>query len=90
MYLEIKARLAVRIRQLREQRGWSQAEAADRGGFSRPQLAAIETCVDNPTFVTLARLADMFGVDAAELIQPVEVPAELLDPSRRGRRDRIP
>lgn len=58
-YLELEPRFAV-VRQLialREERGWSQRELADRAGMKQPQLARLETGQVEPRFDTLQRLA---------------------------------
>lgn len=89
-YLELKARLATRLRRLRKQRGWTQAEAAERCGLSREQWSHLEAAALNPTFVTLCKLAAGLGVDAARLISPIKVDPKLLDPDRRGRLDKVP
>ena len=58
-YEELAPRFAV-VRQLialREQRGWSQRELADRAGMKQPQLARLETGQVEPKLDTLQRLA---------------------------------
>lgn len=67
-YRQLLASLAVNLRRLREQRGWTQEQAAERCDLSLIQYARVETRKTNVTFVTLARLADGFGVPPAQLL----------------------
>jgi transcriptional regulator with XRE-family HTH domain len=46
---------------LREQRGWSQRERADRACMKQPQLARLETGQVEPKLDTLQRLAEALG-----------------------------
>ena len=61
--------VVLRVRELREARGWSQRELARRAGVRQATLSAIEneqtTGID---FETLERLAEALGVDPAFLI----------------------
>lgn len=67
-YRQLLATLAVNLRRLREQREWTQEQAAERCELSLIQYARVETRKTNVTFVTLARLADGFGVSPAQLL----------------------
>lgn len=89
-YLELQARLAVRVRRLREELALSQEEAAKRCGLTKQQIQRIEAAGSNVSFVTLARVAAGFELDPAQMIAPVKVPERLLDPERPGRDDRVP
>jgi len=61
--------ITIRVRELREQRGWSQSEVARRAGVRQATLSAIEngetTGID---FETLQRLAQAFETHPAVLI----------------------
>ncbi len=61
--------ITLRVRELREARGWSQAELANRSGVRRATISAIEndqtTGVD---FETLEGLARALEVDPGYLI----------------------
>lgn len=50
-----------RLRELRAERGWSQAELAERLGVSRQSVNAIETGRFDPSLPLAFRLAKLFG-----------------------------
>lgn len=60
--------LAIRTRQMRIERKWTQEELADRVGISARYVGEIERCRASPTVNILGRLAVAFDVDAAELL----------------------
>ncbi|MEB3361702.1 MAG: helix-turn-helix transcriptional regulator [Synechococcaceae cyanobacterium] len=71
-YQELAPRFDV-IRQLialREQRGWSQRELADRAGMKQPQLARLETGQVEPKLDTLQRLANAMGCKVQVSFEP--------------------
>jgi len=49
--------LAIRLRELRYKRGWSQEELADRMNSDRTYISDMERGLRNPSLKTLARLA---------------------------------
>lgn len=51
-----------RVRQLREQFGWSQAELAERLDVSRQTVNAIETEKYDPSIKLAFRIARLFGL----------------------------
>jgi transcriptional regulator with XRE-family HTH domain len=69
-YTELAAQLAATVRALRLARRWTQEHAAEQCGLAPRMLQAIEAGDANATLVTLARLADGFGVDGATLLAP--------------------
>lgn len=73
-YADAQARLRANLRRLREERAWTQAEAAERCGMKFQQLSQVESGRSNVTLVTLCRLARGLGVDVAALLaaQPLE------------------
>ena len=61
--------IALRVRELREARGWSQRELAARAGLRQATIANIELGhTRGVRFDALERLADALGVDPALLI----------------------
>jgi len=78
-YQELAPRLAI-VRELismREQRGWSQRELADRAGMKQPQLARLETGQVEPKLGTLQRLATAMGCRVRVRIEPANSTASI-------------
>ena len=68
-YRELQARLAAAVRHLREERGWTQEEAAHRCGMTTRLLQRMEGAGANVTFTSLARLCEGFEVDVEQFFQ---------------------
>lgn len=64
-----RERMATRIKALREQRGMTQEQLAEKAGVSRTYLARLETARQDPTLSTLEKLAKALGVKATRLIE---------------------
>jgi transcriptional regulator with XRE-family HTH domain len=64
---ELKAQFGRRLRQLRQQRGWTQEELAARADVGYRYISDIERGVRNPTMVGIARIAEALGCDPGEL-----------------------
>jgi ribosome-binding protein aMBF1 (putative translation factor) len=82
-YQELAPRFAV-VRQLialREQRGWSQRQLADRAGMKQPQLARLETGQVEPKLDTLQRLATAMGFRVRVSFEPVDQTAAKGEPA---------
>ena len=69
---ELGSRLAVarNVMRARIQRGWTQQQLARELGVSQPRIAQIESASANVQIDTLDRLAAVFGVEPARLLQP--------------------
>jgi transcriptional regulator with XRE-family HTH domain len=64
--------IILRIRELREARGWTQTELADRVGVRQATISAIENAhTTGIDFNVLERLADAFGVEPGALFTRV-------------------
>lgn len=59
-----------RIRELREERGWSQAGLAERLDVSRQTVNAIETGKYDPSLPLAFRIARLFGASIETIFQP--------------------
>lgn len=70
-YKNALERIAANLRRMRKDRGWTQADAAQRLGMKPQQFHQLESRGNNTTLVTLARIADAFGADISELLAPV-------------------
>ena len=66
---KLKQRVADRIKQLRNKRGWNQEELAHRAGLGRSFVGIIETGRKDLRISTLAKLADALGVPITALLK---------------------
>ena len=64
---KIVRELAVRIRQLRHSKGWSQEKLAEEAGMHRTYLGGIEVARRNPSLRNLIRIARALGVPVKAL-----------------------
>lgn len=67
--MDIRKKFGKRLRALREERGWSQEEFADRAGLHRTYVLAVERGVRNPTLSVLERLAKALGVSIYVMVE---------------------
>jgi transcriptional regulator with XRE-family HTH domain len=67
------------IRRLRMSEGWTIAELARRSGFNKNHLSLLELGKNMPSLNMLFTLAEIFRVDASEMVREVEQ-------ARRGRK----
>ncbi|MFC3914390.1 helix-turn-helix domain-containing protein [Pseudaeromonas sharmana] len=65
--------LATRLRQLREQQGWSLEQLAEQAGVSRSNISSIERGQSSPTAAVLDRLATALGIPLASLFAGLQV-----------------
>ena len=66
--MEIRARLGSNVRSLREARGWSQEDYADRAGLHRTYVSDIERGRRNPTVTVVEKLARPLEVSPGSLL----------------------
>ena len=59
-----------RLRVLRAERDWTQAELADRLGVSRQTVHAVETGKYDPSLPLAFGLARVFGLQIEDLFEP--------------------
>ncbi|NBN79258.1 helix-turn-helix domain-containing protein [Microvirga tunisiensis] len=64
--------IAQRLRQLRQDRGWSLDELARQSGVSRATLSRLENAEVSPTAQVLSRLCTAHGLTLSRLMQLVE------------------
>jgi transcriptional regulator with XRE-family HTH domain len=76
-----------RIRQLRTERGLSQAKLAVMAGMDPATLNRLEQGKGNPNLRTLERVADALGVEAAELLGKAQAPTSQRPLFNNGVRD---
>jgi transcriptional regulator with XRE-family HTH domain len=68
MGVDIQARLGLNVRRLREAKGWSQEDYADRAGIHRTYVSDIERGRRNPTITVVEKLAGPFGIAVGDLL----------------------
>jgi transcriptional regulator with XRE-family HTH domain len=61
--------MATRIKALRDRRGMTQEQLAERAGVSRTYLARLETARQDPTLSMLEKLAKALGVKVGRLVE---------------------
>jgi transcriptional regulator with XRE-family HTH domain len=66
--VDICTRLGRNVRRLREEKGWSQEDYADRAGIHRTYVSDIERGRRNPTVTVVEKLAAPFAVTAGSLL----------------------
>ena len=59
-----------RVRELREARGWSQAQLGERLEVSRQTINAIETGKYDPSLPLAFRIARLFGLSIEDVFSP--------------------
>jgi putative transcriptional regulator len=59
-----------KLRELREQRGWSQGELAERLDVSRQTVNAIETSKYDPSLPLAFRIAKLFRQQIEQIFEP--------------------
>jgi transcriptional regulator with XRE-family HTH domain len=64
---QILRQLAGRIKALRDEKGWSQEQLAERAAMQRSYLADLELGRRNPSVRTLVKVANAFGIHIADL-----------------------
>lgn len=60
------------LRQLREERGWSQEHLAERANLNRSYLGEVERGCAVPSLLTVDKLASALGVRLSSLISRCE------------------
>jgi len=60
------------VKRIRQDRGLTQEELAERSGFSQQYISGLEQGRRNPTIVSIYELATALGVSHMELVSPTE------------------
>lgn len=61
--------VAVRLRQVRTDKGWTQEDLADRVGLSVRYIGQVERRQASPSVRVLGQLADALQIEPAELVR---------------------
>ena len=72
-----------RLRLLRAERKWSQAELAERLGVSRQTINAIENLRYDPSLPLAFDIARLFALSIEDVFEPEEAPASSQATGRR-------
>jgi transcriptional regulator with XRE-family HTH domain len=70
---DLKDIVAVNVRRLRNARGWTQEELADRVGLSTRYVGRVERAQASMSITVLGRLADALKVEATDLVKRTRV-----------------
>lgn len=65
----VSSHLCRRVKQLRDERGWSLDSLSQACGVSRSMLSQIERNQTNPTLAVMFRIAQAFGMSLGQLVE---------------------
>jgi transcriptional regulator with XRE-family HTH domain len=66
--MDVRQRLAVNMKRLRKERGWSQEALAGETGLDRTYISGIERVVKNPTITVIERVAAALSCKLGDLL----------------------
>lgn len=66
--MDIRERLGLNLRRLRQEKSWSQEDLAHESGLHRTYISDLERIARNPTITVVERLAQTLGVKVGELL----------------------
>ena len=67
--MDIRERLAKNLRQLRQEKGWSQEVFADEAGLHRTYISDLERAARNPSIKLVDAVALALDVTASDLLR---------------------
>ena len=67
--MDVRKRVGVNLKRLRQDRGLSQEELAFESGLHRTYISGVERGVRNPTILVLEKIAVALKVPAAKLLE---------------------
>ena len=70
--MDIRRQVGLNVRQIRQERGWSQEDLAFESGLDRTYISGVERGVRNPTVLVLSELAQALKVPPARLLEVVK------------------
>ena len=80
---DLRAALGQRVKDLREDLGWSQEKLAERADLDATYISGIERGQRNPSLNALNRLAHALGINLSDLVSALRTPRRR--EVRRGR-----
>lgn len=66
--MDVRRRVGLNVKRLREAQGISQEDLADRAGVHRTYVSGVERGVRNPTITVLEKIAGALGAKLATLV----------------------
>lgn len=63
----------VRLKGLREKRGWTTYELAEKIGFSQAYVSLLETGIRRPSTEVMIQVSKVFGMKVPALLKDVEL-----------------
>ncbi len=66
--MEIRERLSLNMRRLRQSKGWSQEEFTHQSGLHRTYVSDLERSARNPTILVVEKMALAMEVSAGKLL----------------------
>jgi transcriptional regulator with XRE-family HTH domain len=66
--MDVRQRLAVNMKRLRKERGWSQEALADEAKLDRTYISGIERIVRNPTVTVVERIGRALACKLGDLL----------------------
>ena len=69
--MDVRRRLGLNLKKLREEQGFSQESFADHCGLHRTYISGIERGVRNPTVLIVEKIAKALKVSSADLLQEI-------------------
>lgn len=66
--MEVRRRVGLNVKRLREAQGISQEDLADRAGVHRTYVSGVERGVRNPTITVLEKIAGALGEPLTDLV----------------------
>ena len=67
--MDVRRRVGLNMKTLREAKGWSQEELADQAGIHRTYVSGVERGVRNPTITVLEKLAIALQTKLPKLVE---------------------
>jgi len=67
--MDIKLDVGIAIRLVRQSKGWSQEELAERAGLHRTYISGVERGVRNPTITVLKAVSDALDITLSNLLR---------------------
>jgi len=68
--MDMRSLVGQNVRRIREKKGLTQEEFAERSGFSQQYISGLERGQRNPTVITVYELATALGVSHMDLLRP--------------------